>query len=95
MPYRFDLRGTQVECDSHQELIAALGSDATPTTPTRRAKRSRKHKPRGNQSHSWDVAKFYTSMRGVTLSVTEARGALASDPKLKAKVEKKFAAAQG
>jgi hypothetical protein len=94
MAYRFDLRGTQVECDSAQELIAAIGSDCTPTTSKRRAQRQpRKKTKRGNQSRSWQVAKFYSEKPRVKMSVAEARSHLSSHPQVKARVEKEFAAA--
>lgn len=91
MPYRFTLNGTDIECDSAQELVEALGSNTvvTPTTPERRARRQSgtgKHAA----SRSWDIAKFYSAKRGVKMDVREARSYLGNNPDKKDKIEQEM-----
>jgi len=89
--YRFNLKGTEVSCDSAVELLTALGTDSEPTTPTKRA--YKKRKKTGAAGRSWAIARFYAQKRGVEFNVKAARAHLAANPKMKAKIEQEMVAA--
>lgn len=95
MSYRFNLQGTEVTCDSVQELLAAIGAQHSRVLPTTEAQRARVLRPaRSSAAYSWAVAEFYSGQRG-NMGTRAARSALAADPGLKERVVQQYEAAMG
>ncbi len=95
MPFRFKLNGTDVSCDTPEELRNALAlapnqsidRDERPV-----GKRSRKSSAAQQGSkRMWALARFFAETHKNT-TITAARTQLAHNPKLKEKIEEAYAA---
>lgn len=87
--YRFNLRGTNVECDSVQELLAALGRESAsvqPATPTTRARKQKQATISQKGRLAWRAAALHAQRSNGRLTVNQARSQLAKDLGLKQKL---------